>query len=49
MRGGEFCYKGRFYGVASHRCIQMTPTILCNQACIHCWRPFIELSEDDIV
>ena len=33
------CYKSRFYGINSHRCIQMTPYLGCNQACCHCWRP----------
>jgi len=33
------CYKSKFYGIASHRCIQMTPFIGCNQSCIICWRP----------
>lgn len=33
------CYKSKFYGIASHRCIQMTPFIGCNQNCIICWRP----------
>jgi tRNA wybutosine-synthesizing protein 1 len=33
------CYKGKFYGISAHRCIQMTPSIFCNQRCIHCWRP----------
>ena len=32
------CYKSQFYGIASHRCIQMTPTLQCNQRCLHCWR-----------
>jgi tRNA wybutosine-synthesizing protein 1 len=39
MRGLEFCYKGKFYGIQSHRCVQMTPSIECNQKCIFCWRP----------
>ncbi|MHC1566158.1 MAG: 4-demethylwyosine synthase TYW1 [Candidatus Syntropharchaeia archaeon] len=39
LRGKEFCYKGKFYGIQSHRCIQMTPSIPCNQRCLHCWRP----------
>jgi tRNA wybutosine-synthesizing protein 1 len=34
-----FCYKQKFYGIVSHRCLQMTPALLCNQNCIHCWRP----------
>ncbi|HEY9246731.1 MAG TPA: hypothetical protein VIO11_07800, partial [Candidatus Methanoperedens sp.] len=38
LRGEGACYKSRFYGMASHRCIQMTPTIVCNHRCLHCWR-----------
>jgi tRNA wybutosine-synthesizing protein 1 len=32
------CYKHQFYGIASHRCVQMTPTLRCNQRCLFCWR-----------
>lgn len=39
LRGGDQCYKNRFYGIASHRCVQMTPTLECNHLCLHCWRP----------
>ncbi len=39
MRGGDQCYKHHFYGISSHRCVQMTPTLECNQLCLHCWRP----------
>ncbi len=39
------CYKQRFYGIKSHRCLQMTPALICNQHCIHCWRP-LELLRD---
>ena len=46
LRGGEQCYKHHFYGISSHRCVQMTPTLICNQLCLHCWRP-IELPFDD--
>jgi tRNA wybutosine-synthesizing protein 1 len=38
LRGGEKCYKHRFYGIESHRCVQMTPTLRCNQRCLFCWR-----------
>jgi len=35
----RFCYKCKFYGIESHRCIQMSPTALwCWNACLHCWR-----------
>lgn len=39
IRGEGNCYKGEFYGINAHRCIQMTPSIFCNQMCLHCWRP----------
>jgi len=33
------CYKEKFYGIQSHRCLQMTPTInQCTQNCLYCWR-----------
>lgn len=38
LRGGEMCYKHTFYGIESHRCVQMTPTLRCNQRCLFCWR-----------
>lgn len=34
----DVCYKEKFYGINSHRCIQMTPSLFCNQKCIFCWR-----------
>jgi tRNA wybutosine-synthesizing protein 1 len=45
IRGGDQCYKNHFYGIASHRCVQMTPTLLCNHRCLHCWRPIDEMPE----
>lgn len=38
MRNDGGCYKSKFYGMASHRCIQMTPVLVCNHRCLHCWR-----------
>ncbi len=36
---GVGCYKQTFYGIESHRCLQMTPTVdACNLACQFCWR-----------
>lgn len=33
------CYKQKFYGIKSHQCIQMTPSVFCcNQECVFCWR-----------
>ena len=38
LRDEGVCYKEQFYGIRAHRCIQMTPTLHCNQQCLHCWR-----------
>lgn len=43
LRGGDQCYKHHFYGISSHRCVQMTPTTECNHLCLHCWRPIDDL------
>jgi len=33
------CYKEQFFGIKSHRCLQMTPVAnICNHACSYCWR-----------
>jgi tRNA wybutosine-synthesizing protein 1 len=38
LRGEGNCYKNVFYGIQSHRCIQMTPVVKCNERCVFCWR-----------
>ncbi|VVB92352.1 S-adenosyl-L-methionine-dependent tRNA 4-demethylwyosine synthase [uncultured archaeon] len=38
LRSEGGCYKSKFYGITSHCCIQMTPTLVCNHRCLHCWR-----------
>jgi len=43
LKEDRFCYKSA-YGIQSHRCIQATPTLLCNHQCLFCWR----LQEKDI-
>jgi tRNA wybutosine-synthesizing protein 1 len=40
LQGGDMCYKHQFYGISSHRCVQLTPTLRCNQRCRFCWRSF---------
>jgi len=33
------CYKQKFYGIKTHQCIQMTPTVVhCTMRCLFCWR-----------
>jgi tRNA wybutosine-synthesizing protein 1 len=57
---GDSCYKQRFYGIESHRCLQMTPVVdKCTQTCEFCWRVLpsdigctwnqTQVSEDDVL
>jgi tRNA wybutosine-synthesizing protein 1 len=42
---GKTCYKQQFYGIQSHRCLQMTPAVSwCDQNCRFCWRPLTKYS-----
>lgn len=42
--GDSVCYKQKFYGISSHRCLQMTPAVAwCQQQCSFCWRPLTKL------
>ena len=44
LRDEGVCYKEKFYGIKSHRCCQMTPSVVfCDNKCLHCWRA-IELT-----
>jgi len=39
LKGEGTCYKQKFYGIRSHRCVQMTPSAnQCFMNCIFCWR-----------
>lgn len=39
LLSGKGCYKSQFYGIQSHRCLQMTPAVnICNCQCLFCWR-----------
>lgn len=39
IRGKGSCYKEKFYGIKSHRCMQFSPILECQERCIFCWRP----------
>ena len=34
----KVCYKQHFYDIHCGKCLEMSPAILCNQRCLHCWR-----------
>jgi len=38
LRDEDCCYKEKFYGIKSHRCVQMTLCFICSQRCQFCWR-----------
>jgi tRNA wybutosine-synthesizing protein 1 len=43
------CYKAKFYGISSHRCLQMTPAVAwCQHSCVFCWRPIEHTSGTEI-
>ncbi|WP_423792626.1 4-demethylwyosine synthase TYW1 [Methanocaldococcus indicus] len=42
------CYKSKFYGIETHRCIQCTPSLICQQSCIFCWRVLPEDVGEDL-
>ncbi len=45
LKDEGICYKERFYGISSHRCCQITPSVgFCQNRCIFCWRE-IDLNE----
>jgi tRNA wybutosine-synthesizing protein 1 len=49
MRDLGVCYKEKFYGIKSHRCLQMTPSISwCPNRCLYCWRSIEETSDNDM-
>jgi len=34
------CYKHRFYGILTHRCMEFSPAgMYCENRCVYCWRP----------
>ena len=49
IRGNGVCYKQQFYGIDSHRCVQMSPSIgYCQNRCIFCWRPTDQTKQESI-
>jgi len=40
LRKNRVCYKEKWYGIESHRCLEMTPAVVwCTHKCKFCWRP----------
>ena len=40
FRNEGSCYKHKFYGISTHRCMEFSPAGMhCENRCIYCWRP----------
>ncbi|MCK4953650.1 4-demethylwyosine synthase TYW1 [Candidatus Bathyarchaeota archaeon] len=40
LRKDRVCYKEKWYGIESHRCMEITPSLIwCTNKCQFCWRP----------
>ena len=40
LRRDRVCYKEKWYGIKSHRCLELTPSLVwCTHKCQFCWRP----------
>jgi tRNA wybutosine-synthesizing protein 1 len=48
LRDEGVCYKQKFYGINSHLCCQMTPSLYCPNKCVHCWRAIEYTTGDKI-
>ncbi|MEM2760779.1 MAG: 4-demethylwyosine synthase TYW1 [Nitrososphaerales archaeon] len=48
------CYKKKFYGIDTHRCMEFSPAgMLCQNRCVYCWRPmefydYMEMPSDAV-
>jgi tRNA wybutosine-synthesizing protein 1 len=48
LRGKGVCYKEKWYGIKSHRCLQCSVCLYCLNKCLYCWRGFRGFSRFDI-
>lgn len=40
IRGEGVCYKRKFFGIETHKCMEFSPAgLYCENRCIYCWRP----------
>lgn len=49
LRNKRFCYKNKFYGIDTHRCMQISLNVFwCTDRCIYCWRPNHEFQKETL-
>jgi tRNA wybutosine-synthesizing protein 1 len=40
LKKEKVCYKRKFFGIETHRCMEFSPAgLFCQNRCIYCWRP----------
>jgi len=49
LKNRRFCYKNKFYGIDTHRCMQISlAAFWCTNRCIYCWRPNHEFQKESL-
>jgi len=54
FKGEGDCYKMKFYGITTHRCMEFSPAgMYCENRCVYCWRPMefynsMEMPQDKV-
>ncbi len=54
LKGEGICYKRKFFGIETHRCMEFSPAgMYCHHRCIYCWRPTefynkVEMKSDEV-
>lgn len=48
LRHDRVCFKQKWYGIESHRCLQCSVSLSCLNRCIYCWRTFHPIFEKEM-
>ncbi len=48
LRRDRVCFKQKWYGIESHRCLQCSVSLSCLNRCVYCWRTFHPVFEKDM-
>ena len=48
LRKDRVCFKQKWYGIESHRCLQCSVSLSCLNRCVYCWRTFHPVFEKEM-
>ena len=48
LRNDRACFKQKWYGIESHRCLQCSVSLSCLNRCVYCWRTFHPIFEKEM-